>query len=126
DSNFLFIPLRFGVDIFEELKRLLGNNVRCLVTRPVLEELDLLRLGAKPSFLKEIDFARKMAERCDVFEDSLRNGETVDHSLVRVAIEEGFNVATNDAELRRALKQEGASVVFLRQRAFLDVDGLIR
>ena len=126
DSNFLFIPLKFGVDIFEELKRLLGNNIKCLVTRPVLEELDLLRLGAKPGFLKEIDFARKMAEKCEVFEDSLRTGETVDHSLVRVAIEEGFNVATNDAELRKALKKEGVSVVFLRQRAFLDVDGVIR
>jgi len=126
DSNFLFIPLKFGVDIFEELRRLLGENIKCLVTGPVLKELDLLRLGAKPGFLKEISFARKMAEKCDVFEDSLRAGETVDQSLVRVAIEQGFNVATNDAELRKALKKEGVSVVFLRQRAFLEVDGVIR
>lgn len=125
DSNFLFIPLRFGVDIFEELRRLLGENIKCLVTRPVLKELDLLRLGAKPGFLKEISFARKMAEKCDVFEDSLRDGETVDQSLVRVASEQGFNVATNDAELRKALKKEGVSIVFLRQRAFLEVDGVI-
>jgi len=126
DSNFLFIPLRFGVDIFEELRRLLGENMKCLVTRPVLQELDLLRLRAKPGFLKEIRFAKKMAEKCEVFEDSLRTGETVDQSLVRVAIEQGFNVATNDAELRKALKKEGVSVVFLRQRAFLEVDGVIR
>ncbi len=125
DSNFLFIPLKFGVDIFEELRRLLGENMKCLVTRPVLEELDLLRQGAKRGFLKEIRFARKMAEKCDVFEDSLKTGETVDQSLVRVAIEEGFNVATNDAELRKALKREGVSVVFLRQRAFLEIDGVI-
>jgi rRNA-processing protein FCF1 len=126
DSNFLFIPLRFGVDIFDELRRLLGENVKCLVTRPVLTELDLLRRGAKPGFLKEIGFARKMAEKCDVFEDSLRIGETVDQSLVRVAIEQGFNVATNDAELRKTLKKASVSVVFLRQRAFLEVDGVIR
>jgi len=126
DSNFLFIPLKFGVDIFAELRRLLGENIKCLVTRPVLKELDLLRLGAKPGFLKEISFARKMAEICDVFEDSLRAGEAVDQSLVRVAIEQGFSVATNDAELRKALKKEGVSVVFLRQRAFLEVDGVIR
>jgi rRNA-processing protein FCF1 len=124
DSNFLFIPLKFGVDIFEELRRLLGENTKCLVTRPVLEELDLLRLGAKPSFLKEISFARKIAEKCDVFEDSLKPGETVDQSLVRLASEQGFNVATNDAKLRKALKKEGVSVVFLRQRAFLEVDGV--
>ena len=126
DSNFLFIPLKFSVDIFDELRRLLGENMKCLVTRPVLDELDLLRLRAKPGFLKEISFARKMAEKCDVFEDSLRAGETVDQSLVRIATEQGFNVATNDAELRKDLKKEGVSVIFLRQRAFLEVDGVIR
>lgn len=126
DSNFLFIPLKFGVDIFDELKRLLGENIKCLVTRPVLKELALLRRGAKPGFLKEINFAIKMAEICNVFEDSLRIGETVDQSLVRVAIEQGFNVATNDAELRKTLKKASVSVVFLRQRAFLEIDGVIR
>ena len=125
DSNFLFIPLRFSVDIFEELRRLFGENIKCFVTRPVLKELDLLRGGAKPGFLKEIAYARKMAERCNVFEDTLRTGETVDQSLVRVAFEQGFYVATNDAELRKTLKKEGISIVFLRQRAFLEVDGVI-
>jgi rRNA-processing protein FCF1 len=126
DTNFLFIPFRFGVDIFEEIRQNLGENVKCLVTRPVLEELDLLRRGAKPGFLKEIDFARKIAEKCDLFEDSLRDGETVDQALVRVAFEQKFYVATNDAELRKALKKDGVSVVFLRQRSFLEVDGVCR
>jgi|TARA_B100002003_G_scaffold69555_1_gene64866 hypothetical protein len=126
DSNFLFIPLKFGVDIFEELRRVLGENTRCLVTLPILEELDLVGQGAKPGFLKEIGFARKMADKCEVFKDSLRGGETVDQSLVRVAIEQGFNVATNDSELRKTLKKEGVSVVFLRQRAFLELEGSIR
>jgi len=126
DSNFLFIPLKFGVDIFDELRGLLGENIKFLVTRPVLKEIDLLRRGAKPGFLKEIGFARKMAEKCDVFEDSLKEGETVDQSLVRVAIEEGFSVATNDAKLRKTLKREGVPTVFLRQRAFLEVEGVIR
>ena len=126
DSNFLFVPFRFGVDIFEELKRLFSANVRYLVSRPVLEELELLKLGAKPGFLREIDFAVKMAERCEIFDDTLRHGETVDQSLVRVARERGFYVATNDAELRKGLRNEGVSVVFLRQKAFLEVDGIIR
>ena len=126
DSNFLFIPLRFGIDIFEELRHLLGEKIKYFVTRPVLNELDLLRVEAKSGFLREITYARKMADKCDVFEDTLRTGETVDQSLVRVAFEQGFYVATNDAELRKALKKEGVSTVFLRQRAFLEVDGVIR
>ena len=126
DSNFLFIPLKFGVDIFEELRRLFGENIKCFVTRPVLKELDQLSERAKPGFIKEIAYASKMAEKCDVFEDSLRMGETVDESLVRIALEEGFYVATNDSELRKALKKEGVTIIFLRQRAFLEIDGVLR
>jgi rRNA-processing protein FCF1 len=126
DSNFLFVPFRFGVDIFEEMERLFSSKVRCLVSRLVLEELESLKDGAKPGFLREISFAVKMAERCEVFEDTLRPGETVDQSLVRVAREQEFYVATNDAELRKALRNEGVSAVFLRQKAFLEGDGVIR
>ena len=57
DSNFLFVPLQFGVDIFEELRRLLGGSIRCVVPSTVLEELQLLRRDSKPSVKKQIDFA---------------------------------------------------------------------
>jgi rRNA-processing protein FCF1 len=114
------------VDIFEEMERLFSSNVRCLVSRLVLEELKSLKRGAKPGFLREISFALKMAERCEIYEDSLRLGETVDQSLVRVAREQKFYVATNDAELRKVLRNEGVSAVFLRQKAFLEIDGVIR
>ena len=61
DSNFLFVPLRFGVDIFGELERLLGPSVVCLVPAAVLAELEVLRDGASPSLLREIDFALELA-----------------------------------------------------------------
>ncbi|TRO48475.1 hypothetical protein E2P65_02800, partial [Candidatus Bathyarchaeota archaeon] len=48
DSNFLFVPLRFGVDIFGELEGLLGPSVVFLVPAAVLAELELLREGASP------------------------------------------------------------------------------
>jgi rRNA-processing protein FCF1 len=65
DSNFLFIPSRFRVDVFQELNRLLGRNVRCVVTTPIIDELRLLRTDAKPSFIKEVDFALGLVDRCD-------------------------------------------------------------
>ena len=125
DSNFLFIPLRFGVDIFEELHRLLGRNVRCVVTTPIIDELRLLRTDAKPSFRKEVDFALGLVDRCEVMEASLDPCETVDDSIVRVASDGPFIVATNDAELRRRLRKAGVSVVFLRQRSHLEIEGVI-
>jgi rRNA-processing protein FCF1 len=125
DSNFLFMPLRFGVDIFGELEGLLGPSVVCLVPAVVLAELEVLRDSASPSFLREIDFALELAARCRVLEGDRLEGESVDDLILRLAMDGGYLVATNDSELRRRLRVEGVSVVFLRQRAFLEVDGFI-
>jgi len=123
DSNFLFVPLRFGVDIFEELRRLLGN-VLCVVPSPVIEELRLLREGAKPSLKKEVEFALSMAGRCETADEAVEPGETVDEVILRLARSWRCPVATNDSELRRRLRSEGVPVIYLRQRAYLDIEGV--
>lgn len=125
DSNFLFIPLRFGLDIFDELHRLLGEPLRILVPKPVIEELRLLRLDAKPSFVKEIDFAVGLVERCEVLDENLDPGENVDDFILRITSRTGYPVATNDADLRQRLRAVGVPVVYMRQRAFLEIDGNI-
>jgi rRNA-processing protein FCF1 len=125
DSNFLFVPLKFGVDIFAELERLLGPSVECITLKPVLDELALLREGAPPSLAREIEFASELAGRCRVLHDQLNQHETVDDLILRVASESGYIVATNDAELRRRLKEEGVPAVYLRQRAYLEVEGYV-
>jgi rRNA-processing protein FCF1 len=125
DSNFLFIPLKFGVDIFEEFKRLFSKYVKCYVPRTVLNELFRLRKGAKPSFLKEIDFAEKIAENCEILENSLKPGESVDESIIEIAKKMKCIVATNDSNLRKKVKESGLSVVYLRQGAYLEVEGYI-
>lgn len=125
DSNFLFIPLQFGVDIFEELDRLLEGRVRCVVPSPVFEELQLLKQEAKPSLRKEIDFALALARRCETAEERVEPGENFDDVLVRLAKLWVCPVATNDGELRRRLRAEGVPVIYLRKRAYLEVEGTI-
>ena len=125
DSNFLFVPLRFGVDIFEELQRLLGRTPRCLVPRPIIEELRHLRIDAKPSLEKEVDFALDLANRCELLDECLLPGEEVDDFILRLAVENGWPVATNDSGLRRRLRGAGVPVIYLRQQAFLEIDGLV-
>ena len=125
DSNFLFVPLRFGVDIFGELEGLLGPSVVCLVPAVALAELGRLRGEASPGLVREIDFALELAGRCRVLEGDRLEGESVDDLILRLAVVGGYLVATNDGELRRRLRGEGVSVVFLRQRAFLEVEGYV-
>jgi len=125
DSNFLFIPGQFGVDIFEELQRLFEGPVRCVVPAPVTEELRLLRREAKPKARKMVDFALALTGRCEVAEENLLQGEMVDDAILRLAQRWGCPVATNDAQLRKRLRAEGIPVIYLRQRAYLEVDGAI-
>ncbi|KON30718.1 hypothetical protein AC482_03145 [miscellaneous Crenarchaeota group-15 archaeon DG-45] len=126
DSNFLFIPLQFGVDIFEELQRLLGGLVRCIVPSPVVEELQNLGRDAGPKARREADFALALAGRCEVAEGDAGPGETVDDAILRLALRKRCPVATNDGRLRRRLRAEGIPVIYLRQRAYLDIDGAAR
>ena len=125
DSNFLFVPLRFGVDIFEDLQRLLGRTPRCLIPRPIIEELRHLKIDAKPSLEKEVDFALDLAHRCEFLDEGLLPGEEVDDFILRLAVENGWPVATNDSGLRRRLRRAGIPVIYLRQQAFLEIDGLV-
>ena len=114
-----------SVDVFDELQRLFGRPILCIVPTPIIAELRLLRLDAKPSFKKEIDFALGLTERCKVINENVEPGETVDDALLRIALETGYPVATNDADLRQRLREVRIPVVYLRQRAFLEIDGCI-
>jgi len=122
DSSFLLIPLEEGVDIYSELERLLGLP-RCLVPKPVLEELKRLRDAASPSEARRINLALRMAERCETLNVELKEGEEVDDLLLRLARKLRCPVATKDGELRRRLRREGIPVIYLRQRAYLEMEG---
>jgi len=119
------VPIRFGVDIFSELDKLLEVEIEPAVTRPVLEEINLLQRESKYSFNRELEFALKMVERCNVIEDELRPGEKVDDSLIRIAVDKEYLVATNDANLRHRLRTLGVTVIYLRQSNRLSIDGVV-
>ncbi|MBN2335433.1 DNA-binding protein [Candidatus Bathyarchaeota archaeon] len=122
DTNFLLIPIRFGVDVFDEAKRVLNGLPEFTVTPGVLEEIEHLKRGAKLSFQRELEFAARVAERCVVLDADKRDDESVDDSILRVAVEKGFIVGTTDAELRKRLRAAGVKVLVLRQKRYLEID----
>ena len=125
DTNFLFIPRQFGVDIFDELQRLLGGPVRCIVPSTVLEELRLLRQDAKPSDRGRVAFALSLAERCERLEVDAGEGESVDDGIIRLAKRLRCPVATNDADLKRKLRAEMIPIIYLRKKAYLEMEGAV-
>jgi len=123
DTNFLLVPIRFGVDVFAEAERVLNQLVDFAVTSNVLGEVERLRSEAQPGFRSELDFALKVASRCRVIDAESEEGETVDNSIVRLAASQGYVVATTDAELRRRLREVGVKVLILRQKRYLQLMG---
>lgn len=122
DTNFLFIPLKFKVDIFSELERLYGIKPTCLITQATLRELEFLKIDANPSFLKEILFAERIAQKCKIVEIQMKNGEKVDEHILRYAQETHFSVATNDSELKKKLRKKGISIIYLKQKTYLEIE----
>ena len=121
DTNFLLIPLRFGVDVFTEADEVLNDLTEFYVSSRVLDEINLLRKNARPSLDKELLFALKMTEQCVLIEDE--SEIEVDDSLIQLAKKDDMVLGTTDSELRKRARGEGVKVIYLRQRRYLVLDG---
>jgi len=119
------LPIRFGIDIFEQLDRLLDFSYQASVTKSVINELNDLKKNAKSSLTKEIDFALSTLSKYKIIDDSLNNEGSVDLHLLKLAKENSYVVATTDSELRRRLRDERIPVIYLRQKNHLALEGYI-
>ena len=125
DSNFLFVPLQFKVDIFEELTNLINRQFDPILLSSTHEELLRIAEQSSPKMRRLASLALKLAEKCHIIQVEALSGETYDDVIVRVAKKWGCPVATNDRELRKKLRRENVTTIFLRQRAHLEAEGLI-
>jgi uncharacterized protein len=123
DSNALFTPLEFKIDVFEATEHLLGRSVEFVLLSSVKRELELLAAGESPKLGRMAVFALKLAEKCRFVAVEDR-GENVDDAIVRVAKSWGSAVFTNDRVLKKRLRDISVPVIYVRQKSRLDIDGL--
>jgi len=126
DSNFLLIPPQFQVAIFEELKKLLNQQFNPVLLLPTYQELLGIAEHGAPKLRRQASLALKLAEKCTIVSVETHCGENPDDVILRIAKEWRCPVATNDRELRKRLRREGVPTIFLRQRAYLTIEGLIQ
>jgi rRNA-processing protein FCF1 len=122
DSNALFVPLRFKIDIFEDLKALLNRNFTPVLIPPVRREIEKMAKMASPKVRKEAAYALKLAEKCRLIKVDEDRG-SVDDVIVKVAYEMSAAVFTNDTELRKRLRNINVPVIYVRQKSHLKIDG---
>lgn len=125
DSNFLFVPMQFHVDVLEEMKRITGKRTEPILLSPVYEEVKAI--AAKGGKLGKLaSAALKYAERLKLVDVDTKPGETVDDLILRLAAEWNCPVATNDRELRKRLRDANITVIYLRQRSHLEIYGQLQ
>ena len=123
DSNFLFTPSQFHVDIFKELENLLNRRFDPVLLSPTRMELLKLAEKGSPKMRQQASLALKLAEKCRMVNVEQSFKETHDDVIVRVAKDWRCPVATNDRKLRKRLRIISVPVIYLRQKSHLEVEG---
>jgi rRNA-processing protein FCF1 len=125
DTNFLFIPLHFKVDIFEELFNLLKKQFDPILLSSTQKELQGLAKSSSPKISKQALMALQLSEKCRFVNIDKSLSESYDDVIVRIALDWNSPVCTNDRELRNRLRKKGAPVIFLRQKQRLEMEGAV-
>ncbi|MBN2153064.1 MAG: hypothetical protein JW839_16550 [Candidatus Lokiarchaeota archaeon] len=139
DSNFLFVPLQFKVDIYDAIPKLLEESAELVLLSGVKEEIveknkrDAGKLVSKQGIgaLQLVSLKVEQGKVSAVKVDR-RPAEPVDDYVIRAARQikdaavlgggkpvSRVVVATNDKGLKRKSKAEGFEVIHLRQRRFV-------
>ncbi|MCS7120644.1 MAG: nucleotide-binding protein [Nitrososphaerota archaeon] len=122
DSNFLFVPFQFHIDIFDEIEALLGR-FEPLILRPALMEIEKLARKGSTKKQKAALAALDVARRCRIIDVECEQVKSIDDLIVLAAQRLVCIVATNDAGLRRKLREIGVPTIFVRKRQHLEIDG---
>ncbi len=125
DSNALFVPFQFKIDIFEELKTLLKRNYVPILLSPVKRELGKIAEKGSPKMRKEASYALKLAEKCKLVEINIETASSPDDAIFYMAHEWKCPVFTNDGELKKRLRDISVPVIYVRQKSRLEIDGRI-
>lgn len=132
DTNALFIPGEFGVDIFEELERLGYQYI--IVLKAVMNELDGLRreLKGRDKRAANVGYSlllrylhapeqEHMPGRCKVKLYDTNLGEiNTDDLILEVAFKNKAAVLTIDKPLRQKLTKAGITTVYLKGKRKLE------
>ncbi len=119
DTNFILIPAKFKVDIYEEIRRLMNEPYDIYVLDKSLIELENIIKLQKGKEKAAARLGKAILEARKPKTLKTTSNEYVDKIILGLR---GYIVATNDKELRLKLKKEGVRTILLRQKNHLVMD----
>jgi rRNA-processing protein FCF1 len=118
DTNFLLVPFQFKIDIMRELDYIIDVSHRYVVSSKTIKELK--KIGE--SIGKDGMAARlalKLVDASRLKIDIIESDEYVDKWIEDYALANNAIVCTNDARLRKRLRDLDVKVVSMKSRSRL-------
>ncbi len=119
DANALMMPSQFQIDLFDELRMLLGSY-EPVVLPGVIHELEgLSRAKGRDGAAARMGLS--LVEQCAVVESADLESTSVDEQVIEYAAKKSCFVVTNDRRVRDALFARGIGVISLRNQKKLEL-----
>lgn len=119
DANALMMPSQFQIDLFDELRMLLGS-FEPVVLSGVIHELEgLSRAKGRDGAAARLGLS--LAEQCTVIGSADLESTSVDAQVIEYAAKNSCYVVTNDRRVRDALFARGIGVISLRNQKKLEL-----
>jgi rRNA-processing protein FCF1 len=118
DSNAILMLFEFSIDLESELTRLLGRY-KIIIPKPIFDELIFLSKEGKGQKKVNAKASLNLVERYEIIDI---NAKDADESVLLLAKKTDGIVVTNDRELKKRLKENSISVVYLRGKQKLVID----
>lgn len=112
DSNALFLPFQFGINLDAELTRLLGIY-DYVVPSSVVDELRRLREAGEPHAREAVALLEHLGP------EVVPGSSDADRDVIEVAGDRHGVLLTLDADVRRAALSAGVPVILMRGRKYL-------
>ena len=123
DTSFLMLAAKFHMDVVSETESLLQRKVDLTVLNPVVAELE--RLAKKPGMSgRDARVALELILTRKIRSLSSAERRNADKALIEASERPNVIVATADLALRRAIRTGQKPVIFFREKAKLELDGI--
>jgi hypothetical protein len=117
DANALMMPVQFQIDIFDELRSLLGAFEPVVLSSVIRELTGLSRAKGRDGAAARHGLV--LGERCTIVESG--DTESVDAQLIEYAVRNTCMVVTNDRHIRDELLTRGIGVISMRNQKKLEI-----
>lgn len=119
DANALMMPSQFRIDLFEELRMLLGSYEPVVLSGVMNELAGLTKAKGRDGAAAR--WGLTLAEKCSRVESTEMESESVDAQVIEYAAKNACLVVTNDRRVREALLARGIGVISLRKQKKLEI-----